>query len=229
MRELAGVSPPDTDLCAATTEYVERVAPPFLLHHVLRSYVYAHWIGRDRGLSYDAEALYVATVLHDLGLTSLAGVQARFELEGADLAREFLAARGMSEPRLELVWDAIALHTTAEIPLRKSPEIMLCHLGIGADIRGLPPALAARMPTRELLEELPWLGLDDALLDALVGLYRKSPAAAGSHAVADACERRVAGFRRFSLCDILLERARRDVVPASSPSGALSPPEASDR
>jgi hypothetical protein len=52
------------------------------------------------------------------------------------------------------------------------------------------------------------------LLDALVALYRKSPEAAASHAVADACERRLAGFRRFNLCDVLLERARRDAAPA---------------
>jgi hypothetical protein len=214
MKEIAGVCIPDSALCAAATEYVERVTPPFLLHHVLRSYVYAEWIGRQRGLAYDREALYVATVLHDLGLTRLATVKARFELEGADLAREFLLARGMDERRLELVWDAIALHTTAEIPLRKSPEIALCHLGIAADIRGLPADLAARSPTQRLLEQCPWLDLDDALLEALVALYRKSPAAAASHAVADACERRVAGFRRFNLCDILLERARRDAAPA---------------
>jgi len=66
-----------------------------------------------------------------------------------------------------------------------------------------------------LLEQCPWLDLDDALLEALVALYRQSPAAAASHAVADACERRVAGFRRFNLCDILVGRARRDVTPAA--------------
>lgn len=212
MTEIAGISIPDSALCTAAMEYVEHVAPPFLRHHVLRSYVYAEWIGRARGLAYDREVLYLATVLHDLGLTPLAKVLARFELEGADLAREFLLARGMDERRVELVWDAIALHTSAELPLRKSPEIALCHLGIAADIRGLPPELAARSPTQSLLASCPWLDLDAALIETLVGLYRKSPAAAGSHAVADACERRVPGFRRFNLCDILLERARRDVA-----------------
>jgi hypothetical protein len=208
MKQVAGISIPDTPLCVATAEYVERFASPVLLNHVVRTYVYAEWIGRDRGLSYDSETLYVATLLHDLGLTSLASVKARFELEGADLAREFLASRGMDERRLELVWDAIALHTTAEIPLRKSPEVALCHLGIAADIRGLPPPLAARLPAQALIDLYPWLEMDDALLEALTALYRKNPAAAASHAVADACEWRVPGFKRFNLCNILAERAQ---------------------
>jgi hypothetical protein len=38
-----------------------------------------------------------------------------------------------------------------------------------------------------------------------VGLYQRNPAAAASHAVADACERHVPGFRRFNLCDILID------------------------
>ena len=214
MKTVADIAMPDSALCAAVTEYVERSSAPFLLNHVLRSYVYAEWIGQSRGLRYDSELLYVATVLHDLGLTQLATASSRFEIEGADLARDFLRARGMAAHRIDIVWDAIALHTTAEIPLRKSTEVALCHLGIAADIRGLPAPLAAQKPTQRVLERYPWLGMDNALLDALVALYEKSPAAAASHAVADACQHRLPGFERFNLCDILLERARRDATPA---------------
>ena len=67
----------------------------------------------------------------------------------------FLAARGLSEERAEIVWDAIALHTSIGIANRKRPEIALANAGIGIDVskRGaerLPPGFAERCsrPTR---------------------------------------------------------------------------------
>jgi hypothetical protein len=193
--------------CRAATELAQRVSEPFLFNHVMRSCVYAECLGRQRKQVYDRELLYVTTLLHDLGLTSLAPVRERFEVEGADLAREFLARQGMSEAALELAWDAIALHTTAGIPTRKHAVVSLCQLGIVCDIRGLPdnPELAALRSS--VHGAYPWLALQRALPDTLVGLYRKSPAAASSHAVADACDRLVPGFRRFNLCDVLLASA----------------------
>src|SRR5688572_17221629 len=138
MLEIAGMRAPDSPLCEGATELARRVSEPFLFHHVMRSWAYAEWLGQRRGGKHDREVLYVATVLHDLGLTELAPVRERFEVEGADAAKEFLARQGMSERALELAWDAIALHTTAGIPVRKQAEVALCHLGIACDIRGLP-------------------------------------------------------------------------------------------
>jgi hypothetical protein len=63
-------------------------------------------------VTYDRELLGVSAVLHDPGLTKIAPVEARFEIEGADLAKEFLAKKEMSERHVEIAWDAIALHTT---------------------------------------------------------------------------------------------------------------------
>lgn len=208
--DFSDVQRPDTELCSAATELAQRVSAPFLLNHVIRSWIYAEWLGQQRGTPYDREALYVATVLHDLGLTDLVPVQLRFEIEGADAAKEFLARHGMAERRIELVWDAIALHTTAQIPLRKAPEIALCHLGIAHDIRGSSAEVSAGGVDQRALAAYPRLELPGELLGTLVNLYRKNPAAAASHAVADACERLVPGFRRVNLCDVLL----RDVPAA---------------
>ena len=110
---------PDSGLCVAAIDYARNVSEPALFHHVMRSAVFADAIGRQRKMKFNPEVLCVAAVLHDLGLTRLAAVQARFELEGADAAKEFLVKRGMSEGDIETVWEAIALHTTAEIPSRR--------------------------------------------------------------------------------------------------------------
>lgn len=204
LAEIAGIRVPDSALCQAALELAQRVSEPFLFHHVIRSSLYADWFGRRRKLAYDRELLSVSTLLHDLGLTAIAPARARFEIEGADAAKEFLVRQGMAERSVEVAWDAIALHTTAEIPLRKGAEVALCHLGVACDIRGVPGDAEADAFIAEVLNACPRLDLHELLIETLVGLYRKNPAAAVSHAVADACERRVPGFRRFNLCDALL-------------------------
>jgi hypothetical protein len=201
---------PDTELCNAAVEYARTVSDPFLFHHVMRSAILADSIGRRSGMKFDREVLCVSAVLHDLGLTKIAPVQVRFEIEGADLAKDFLAKKGMSERHLEIVWDAIALHTTAEIPSRKCSEVALCQIGIAADLGIAPPDAISDATVDEVLAAYPWLDMHESLPTALVGLFHRNPKAASSNAVAEACERRVSGFERFNLCDRLIDtHARR--------------------
>jgi hypothetical protein len=197
---------PDSELCVAAIDYAQNVSEPALFHHVMRSAVFADAIGRQREMKFDREVLCVAAVLHDLGLTRLAAVQARFELEGADAAKEFLVKRGMSEGDIGVVWEAIALLTTAEIPSRRSPEVALCQMGIATDLFALHPELMTADQLDEIFEVYPWLGLDEALPSTLVGLFRKNPKAASSSAVADACELHVPGFKKFNFCEHLVDR-----------------------
>jgi len=199
---------PDSDLCTAAIEYARHVSEPFLFHHVMRSAVFADMIGRRRKMHFDPEVLCVAAVLHDLGLTQLAAVQARFEVEGADAAKEFLAKRGMSEKHIEIVWEAIALHTTPEIPSRRAPEVALCQMGIGTDLFSPPSSVLTDRELDEVFEAYPWLGLNDALPKTLVSLFNKNPKAATSHAVADACLLHVPEFKRRNFCDHIVDKGR---------------------
>ncbi len=202
---------PDSELCDAAVAYARTVSDPFLFHHVMRSAIFADAIGRGARMKFDRELLCVSAVLHDLGLTSIAPVQMRFEIEGADLAKDFLAKNGMSERHLEIAWDAIALHTTAEIPSRKCTEVALCQLGIAVDLGIAPPDVISDETVRDVLAAYPWLDMHESLPATLVSLFHKNPRAAASNAVSEACERRVSGFTRFNLCDRLLDtHARRN-------------------
>lgn len=83
----------------------------------------------------------VAPILHDLGWADkdpeVSSKDKRFEMDGASAAREFLKREvEMDERKLQLVWDSIALHSTANIALHKEPEVMLCCASIIADFRG---------------------------------------------------------------------------------------------
>src|SRR5258708_23882122 len=77
----------DTELCTAAVQYARTVSDPFLFHHVMRSALFADLIGRERGVKYDRELLWVSAVLHDLGLTKMAPGEARVEIDGTDLSK----------------------------------------------------------------------------------------------------------------------------------------------
>ena len=200
---------PDSELCVAAIDYARSVSEPALFHHVMRSAIFADVIGRKRKMNFDPEVLCAATVLHDLGLTKLAAVEARFELEGADAAKEFLVKRRMSERNIEIVWEAIALHTTAEIPSRRLPEVALCQMGVFTDLFALPPDLMTAAQFDEIFEAYPWLGLNDALPSTLVSLFKKNPKVASSSAVADACALHVPDFKRFNFCEHLVNKQNK--------------------
>jgi len=212
---------PDSDLCTAAIEYARQVSEPFLFHHVMRSAVFADMIGRRRKMNFDPEVLCVAAVLHDLGLTPLAAVQARFEVEGADAAKEFLVKRGMSEKHIEIVWEEIALHTTPEIPSRRGPEVALCQMGIGTDLFAPPSSLLTDRELDEVFEAYPWLGLNEALPKVLVRLFNRNPKAVTSHAVADACLLHVPEFKRRNFCEHIVDKERPKQSVARTPGESL--------
>jgi hypothetical protein len=56
-----------------------------------------------------------------------------FEVDGADVAVDFLAEQGFSAVDRGTVWDAIALHTSAGIAERHGPVTELTRRGIGLD------------------------------------------------------------------------------------------------
>jgi HD domain len=142
---MADLSLPQTELADAALRFAREHEPEYLLNHSVRSYLFGRALGT--GLDYDDELLFLAAVLHDIGLTPAGDGDQRFEVDGADAATRFLLANGLTEQRAEIVWDSIALHTSIGIANRKRPEIALANAGIGIDVskRGanrLPDGLA---------------------------------------------------------------------------------------
>jgi hypothetical protein len=61
----------------------------------------------------------------------------RFEVDGANAARDFLLARSVDEPTARKVWLSIALHTTPGVPEFLDPEIALVTAGVETDVLGI--------------------------------------------------------------------------------------------
>src|SRR5689334_20314448 len=108
---VAGVKLPDSKLARDATDFTRGLSAPIVFNHVLRSYVFGELLGQAKGLKFDSELFYLGAVLHDLGQTERFMGPQRFELDGADAAAEFLKDQGVPQEAVEVVWDAVALHS----------------------------------------------------------------------------------------------------------------------
>ena len=154
---LASVSLPSTPLVRAAWSYINTHTSPSVRNHTVRSAYFALLLVlKIPALStVDAETLVLATLLHDLGWSrtrALVSVDRRFEVDGADAAREFVRVEierekekemesreimeGWDEARIDGIWYAIALHTTPSISMYAPPLTFATRMGIKADFMG---------------------------------------------------------------------------------------------
>jgi hypothetical protein len=134
---ISGAGIPDSALARKLSEFVRDRENDLLFYHSVRVYFWGVLAGRRKRLRFDPELLYAAALFHDIGLTPHYGnSQRRFEVDGANAAREFLSQEGISEAQIEIVWHAIAFHTTPGIPEFMQPEVALLQLGAGMDVAG---------------------------------------------------------------------------------------------
>ncbi|OBB95401.1 HD domain-containing protein [Mycolicibacterium peregrinum] len=136
---IGGIELPDTALVREATEYIRDVEDDLLFHHSRRVFYFGALQGLRRGLQPDLELLYVGAMFHDIGLTDgyRTSSQLRFEVDGADAARDFLLQRGVDEAAARKVWLGIALHTTPGVPEFLEPEIALVTAGVETDVLGI--------------------------------------------------------------------------------------------
>jgi hypothetical protein len=134
----SGIKIPDTKIAREATELVRQHATEMLFNHSVRVFAFGAMKGFRQNLKFDSELLYVAALFHDLGLVDAYHTDTkRFEVDGADAAREFLRNHGIPEQKADLVWEAIALHTTPGIPQYMRPEIALTNAGVLVDVIGI--------------------------------------------------------------------------------------------
>jgi hypothetical protein len=172
---------PETSVAHAAIRLAQSTESPSVFNHSVRSYLFGELVAAHEGMrpsaDYDADALFLGCVLHDLGAGSAAPGKERFEVEGADLAAALLTEHGCERNLVDGVWEAIALHTSMGIADRRSA---LCHLvrsGVGADFgrdaEFIDDEIAAAIHAR-----YPRLSMARTLLDAIVAQAQRSPEAA---------------------------------------------------
>jgi HD domain len=159
MAVIEAIGIPDTNLCKQITELVRDTEPELLFNHSSRVYYFGALTGLRRGLRFDRELLYAGAMFHDMGLTREHSSQTeRFEVDGANAARDFLKAHKIAQSDIDLVWTAIALHTTPGIPVHMHSVIALVTAGVEMDVLGIG------------FDEFP-----DAQREAVVATYPRTP------------------------------------------------------
>jgi hypothetical protein len=200
----AGVAVPDTKLASQATELVRGATTDLIYHHSRRVYWWGSLQGRNRGLSFDPELLYIGAMFHDLGLNEqFRGSGRRFEVDSADEARRFLQDHGVPEDSIRRVWTAIALHTTPGIPEFMEPEVALVTAGVEYDVLGIGyydindadrAAITALHPRPEFKRRI---------LEAFTDGIAPRPETTFGNVKADVLERFVPGYERANFVDII--------------------------
>jgi hypothetical protein len=138
MRSIEKVAIPDSKLCQEITELVRDTESELLFNHSNRVYYFGALTGLRRGLQFDRELLYSGAMFHDMGLTLQHSSQTeRFEVDSANTACDFLKAHNIRQDDIDLVWTAIALHTTPGIPVHMHPVVALLTAGVEMDVLGI--------------------------------------------------------------------------------------------
>jgi HD domain len=156
MVKVDGVAVPDSKMASEATELVRDTASPLLFNHSSRVYYFGALAGQRRGLPYDAELLYVGAMFHDLGLTARHSSKTdRFEVDGADAARDFLRQHRIDQQDIDTVWTAIAIHTTPGIPQYMHPVIALVSAGVLMDAAGVEYEKFTEAQRKSVVEAYP--------------------------------------------------------------------------
>jgi hypothetical protein len=172
---------PSGPLVDASLALVRATESRPIVDHSIRTFLFARLLAEHEGCSndadYDEELLFAATVMHDLGLGEHARGQARFEVEGADLAAAVLREHGVAEADVERVWEAIALHSSHGLAERRGLLTYLTYKGVFIDAGRLAGVVADGL-RKEVLDAYPKPAAPGYLADAIIEHAHRSSAAA---------------------------------------------------
>jgi HD domain len=195
---------PDSLLAKEATEILREYSTDLLFNHSLRVYLFAAEQGRQQKLRFDAELLYIAAAFHDLGLTKkFSSPNERFEVDGANAARQFLTAHDVPEEQVQTVWQAIALHTTPGITQHMRPEVALLYSGVGLDVLGKGFDQFSSKLREEIVARYPRKRFKEDFIQAYFRGFAHKPGTTYGTVNAGVCERYLPGFKSPNACDLI--------------------------
>jgi hypothetical protein len=198
---ISGIKIPDSKIAREAAALVRQHESEMLFNHSVRVYVFGAMKGARLNLKFDPELLYVAALFHDMGLVDAYHTEAkRFEVDGADAAREFLRSHGITEPKTDLVWEAIALHTTPGIPAFMRPEIALTNAGVLMDVLGIGYDEYTPAQRDQAVTAFPRGDFKNEFIEVQTRSALKKPQTTFGTVNAEYIEHRDPAFRRPNVC-----------------------------
>jgi hypothetical protein len=202
---VSGVTVPDSKLAREATELVRDTESPLLFNHSTRVYYFAGLAGKRRGLSFDPELLYISAIFHDMGLTvKYANSSDRFEVDGANSARAFLQQHNISQPEIDTVWTAIALHTTPGIPQYMHPVVALLTNGVEMDVLGITYSEYSDADRDAIVAAYPRTNhFKEDIIQAFYDGIKQRPETTFGNVKADVLADKDPTFQRMNFCSVI--------------------------
>jgi hypothetical protein len=175
---------PDWPAARAALDLIRAHESTAIANHSVRTFLFATLLAEHRDVNdFDPTLLFFACVLHDIGLSELGNRNQRFEVDGADVAANFLAELGFSAIDRDTVWEAIALHTSGGIAERRGPVTYLTRRGVGMDFGGGADFVSDEQAIT-MHAAYPRLGMERSLVDEIVGQAQGRPEKAPGYSIA---------------------------------------------
>jgi HD superfamily phosphodiesterase len=173
---LGDLSLPSSQVCAYAVEVATTYCSPALVNHLFRAYIWAAALGTSDGVEFDPDLLFVAAMLHDVGLVDVFDSHTvPFEEAGGSVAWVFAAGAGWPPARRARLSEVIVRHMWPEVAATEDPEGHLLSRAAALDITGrgvddLPAGFVA-----EVLEKYPRLTLVDEFLRCFAAQAERKP------------------------------------------------------
>lgn len=205
-KAVAGISLPDSTIAQQAAELLLTYGNQFIFNHSLRVFLFSSLNARRNKVKHDSELLFVASVFHDLGLTKkFSSPDLRFEVDGANAARDFLKGHGYGEKSLQLVWDTIALHTTIGIAEHKEAEVALMYGGVGLDVMGEGYENLTDAQRSQITKAFPRTDFKKKIIPAFFSGFAHKTETTFGNIKADVCAFMIPHFHRKNFCDCILQ------------------------
>jgi hypothetical protein len=202
---ISGIRVPDSKLANEITEFIRDTEPALLFNHSSRVYYFGALAGQRRSFKFDAELLYAGAMFHDIGLVPAYRSEAdRFEVDGANAARDFLRRHDIPAQEIDQVWTAIALHTTPGIPQYMHPVVALVTAGVEMDVLGIDYASFTDADRNAVVEAYPRTPhFKEDILQAFYDGIKHKPETTFGNVKADVLADKDLHFQRGNFCSVI--------------------------
>lgn len=172
---------PETQLVMAAHQLCAEASSLALVNHAYRSYSFSQMLDPLASRqNVDEEALIIAFLFHDLGLTDRYRLgehdpQQCFTYPAAKMAFEFARSHRQSDRWAYRIADAIAMHLNVTVGAQCSREAQLLRLGSGADAAGIGIGAEDQDWIKAVVSRYPRVGLGAELKQSLRVEMRQRP------------------------------------------------------
>ncbi|GAA1551617.1 HD domain-containing protein [Kribbella sancticallisti] len=191
--QLDAIPVPDTAPARLSREVAERYYSRAMLNHCLRSYYFAAGAGLHGGLAFDEELLYVAAMLHDLGLAEpFDAHRMPFEAASGHVAWVFGAGAGWPVQRRERLSEVIRRHMGDAVDPGHDVESHLLEAATSLDIGGTNANLWPHTILADVIHAYPRLELADEFAGSFDAQAARKPDSAAARATRGGIRQRLA-------------------------------------